>query len=247
MKKRWAKRRVSPSMGVAIVALVLALGAGAAYAKTHFIITSTSQIKPSVLAKLHGANGTNGSNGTRGPAGASGATGAAGAAGTNGTDGTDGTNGAPGPGAVAFQATVSSPGTDGPFEASQAEGTIPVELGCVNEDNSPPVASLLTTERDTSSGSGNSDATYAYGISGGAIVAEVTTTNLEQFNASGTTVLAGSGDAGSGYDITTGTALLTYVPVGGSRITETVTFELTTVGTETNSACVLLAQIVASS
>jgi hypothetical protein len=73
------------------IALVIALGGGTAWAAghIHYKITSTSQIKPSVLKKLHGANGTNGTNGANGAAGPVGATGAAGAVqGLSATEGT---------------------------------------------------------------------------------------------------------------------------------------------------------------
>jgi hypothetical protein len=65
------RRRISYSNVVATLALVFALGAGSAYAahKLHYLITSTKQIKPSVLKTLHGAAG---------PAGAPGAAGAPG-------------------------------------------------------------------------------------------------------------------------------------------------------------------------
>ena len=57
---------------VATLALIFALS-GSAMAARHYLVTSTKQIKPSVLKKLHGAKGA------RGPAGASGLQGAAGA------------------------------------------------------------------------------------------------------------------------------------------------------------------------
>jgi hypothetical protein len=53
---------------VAWVALFLALG-GTSAAATRYVITSTKQIKPSVLKKLHGARGPAGPAGTPGPQG----------------------------------------------------------------------------------------------------------------------------------------------------------------------------------
>ena len=77
---------------VAALAVILAVGGGTALAasivhkpkakpKHHYVITSTSQIKPSVLSQLHGAKGTNGANGATGATGTTGAAGATGATG----------------------------------------------------------------------------------------------------------------------------------------------------------------------
>ena len=92
------RRRVSFAHVLGALALILVVGGGSAWAasithkpktkpKHHYIITSTGQIKPSVLKSLHGAKGTNGTNGTNGANGATGPTGATGATGATGTTG----------------------------------------------------------------------------------------------------------------------------------------------------------------
>jgi len=116
------RRRLGYPHVASTLALVVALGGGTAWAATHhWRITSTSQIKPSVLAKLHGKRGpagtagvagTNGTNGTQGATGATGATGPAGPFPTSlpvgqtltGVWGTDGTAAA---GGAAAQTQVS--------------------------------------------------------------------------------------------------------------------------------------------
>jgi hypothetical protein len=77
---------------IAVIALVFAM-IGSAYAAKKYVITSTSQIKPSVLKSLQGKPGPAGANGSNG---AKGDPGAPGTAGANGKDGTNGTNGEPG-------------------------------------------------------------------------------------------------------------------------------------------------------
>lgn len=65
--------RPSPASAVALVVLFFALG-GTALAAKHYLITSTGQIKPSVLSKLRGNTGPAGPvgpQGTQGPAGPS--------------------------------------------------------------------------------------------------------------------------------------------------------------------------------
>ncbi len=89
-------RRLSYANVVATFALFFAMSGGA-LAASHFLITSTKQIKPSVLKSLKGANGANGANGAAGPVGPAGAQGAQGPAGPAGGPGPKGEAGAPGP------------------------------------------------------------------------------------------------------------------------------------------------------
>jgi hypothetical protein len=79
-------RRPSSSMLVAVAALFFALG-GPATAGTHYLITSTKQIKPIVLRQLEraGLRGISGPRGAAGPAGPTGPVGAVGAAGAPGS------------------------------------------------------------------------------------------------------------------------------------------------------------------
>jgi hypothetical protein len=60
-------------MAVALLALFIALG-GSTFAATHYRITSTKQIEPSVIRSLKGQNGRAGKTGPTGPAGLAGAT-----------------------------------------------------------------------------------------------------------------------------------------------------------------------------
>ena len=76
-------RRLSYANVVATFALLFAMSGGA-LAATHFIITSTKQIKPSVLTQL---KGNKGATGPGGPAGVTGLPGASGAKGEPGPKG----------------------------------------------------------------------------------------------------------------------------------------------------------------
>jgi Collagen triple helix repeat (20 copies) len=86
------RKRITYANVAMTLALVFAMGGGA-YAAGKFIITSTKQIKPSVVAQLkgkNGKNGTNGLNGAQGPAGKNGTNGASGAPGEKGQPGEKG-------------------------------------------------------------------------------------------------------------------------------------------------------------
>lgn len=97
------RRKPSPAMVIATLALFFAL-AGTAVATSHYLITSTSQIKPSVLKKLR----RSGPKGATGPAGATGAAGAAGAQGPAGPAGAKGEKGERGEGLPASELELTS-------------------------------------------------------------------------------------------------------------------------------------------
>lgn len=106
---RFLRRRVTYANIAATLALVLAMGGGA-IAATHYLISSTSQISPRVLSKLHGSRGPAGPRGKtgkrgrrgkrggpRGPRGSQGPVGPPGVAGVQGPDGGVGQRGSRGP------------------------------------------------------------------------------------------------------------------------------------------------------
>ena len=95
-------KRPSAATAISLVALFFSLG-GAGLAASRYIITSSSQIKPSVLKSLRGAKGA---PGTPGAPGATGPAGVNGTAGANGINGTNGSNGAPGAAGLAGTASV---------------------------------------------------------------------------------------------------------------------------------------------
>jgi len=78
---RRAPRKLTYANVVSTLALVLVLAGGTAYAANHYLITKTSQIKPSVLKDLRGRAGQSGAAGAPGAPGATGATGPAGISG----------------------------------------------------------------------------------------------------------------------------------------------------------------------
>jgi hypothetical protein len=90
----FVRRRLTFGNVVLTLALVFAM-TGGAFAAGKFLITSTKQIKPSVLAQLKGKAGPAGANGAVGPAGPAGPQGPAGPAGA-GSPGPEGKAGAPG-------------------------------------------------------------------------------------------------------------------------------------------------------
>ena len=95
------RKRLTLSNAALILVLLFAM-TGGAYAAQHYVISSLSQIKPSVRNQLKAAAGKAGPAGAQGPAGATGAqgpagaTGAQGPAGATGAQGPEGKPGAPG-------------------------------------------------------------------------------------------------------------------------------------------------------
>lgn len=88
-------RRLTYANVAVTVAVVFAMSGGA-YAASKVLITSTKQIKPSVLKQLKGKagpQGVAGAAGPQGPAGSKGETGAPGAAGKEGLQGKEGKEG----------------------------------------------------------------------------------------------------------------------------------------------------------
>jgi hypothetical protein len=96
MFKRLRKRLTYANVAMTL-ALVFAMSGGA-YAAGKYLITSTKQIKPSVLASLKGKAGPAGKEGPAGAAGKEGPAGKEGAAGKEGKAGANGVNGVNGEG-----------------------------------------------------------------------------------------------------------------------------------------------------
>jgi hypothetical protein len=136
------RRRFTYANVMVTLALVFAMSGGA-YAASKFLITSTKQIKPSVLAQLKGKAGANGASGATGPAGPAGPLGAAGPQGPAGAAGAKGDTGPAGPagpqgekGVAGAKGAAGSPWTAGGTLPSGAAETgtwglskLPVEEG----------------------------------------------------------------------------------------------------------------------
>jgi hypothetical protein len=138
------RRRLTYSNVVATLALVFAMSGGA-LAASKYLITSTKQIKPGVLAQLKGKAGPAGAAGAAGPAGAIGPSGGAGAQGSAGPQGPAGENGAPG-----VEGKAGKNGTNGKEGSPWTDkGTLPVgssETGTWSLGPVPTGAGLTSLE-----------------------------------------------------------------------------------------------------
>jgi hypothetical protein len=116
------RSRLTYANVVATLAMVFAM-TGGAYAASKYLITSSKQIKPSVLASLKGRAGAAGAKGAQGPAGPAGAVGPQGPAGPGGAAGE---KGAPGTNGTSVTSTKLSVGNatckEGGAEFTAGEG-----------------------------------------------------------------------------------------------------------------------------
>jgi hypothetical protein len=99
------RRRCSYANVTATLALVFSMSGGALAAK-HYLVTSTKQFSPKVLAALKGKVGSTGSAGAQGREGPQGKEGKQGLEGKEGKPGKEGKEGPEGPGAIEFKSFV---------------------------------------------------------------------------------------------------------------------------------------------
>jgi hypothetical protein len=124
----YIRGRVSYANIAATLAVLFAM-TGGALAASKYVITSTKQIKPSVLAQIKGksgASGKNGAAGAQGLQGPAGLSGAQGGRGENGANGSNGSNGADGKvGATGLRGATGATGATGPTGQTGFTETLP--------------------------------------------------------------------------------------------------------------------------
>lgn len=151
-------------MAVATAAVCLSF-TGVGFAAGHYLITSTSQIKPSVLNELRGARGPQGPAGEKGLSGTNGTNGAPGAVGPTGPTGSPGGGGGQvgptGPAGVLGPEQIAQDQPDLPantvtsLEVACPTGDIAISGGFDNGDTAAPAQVMLLRSM--------SDAGYTHG------------------------------------------------------------------------------------
>ncbi len=129
------RRRFTYANVAMTLALVFAM-CGGAYAAGKYLITSTKQIKPSVLSSLKGKSGAAGANGAQGPAGPAGPAGAGGPQGPAGPGGAAGAAGAKGENGTSVTSAAASKSecSEGGTKFTSASGTA---KACNGKEGSP--------------------------------------------------------------------------------------------------------------
>ncbi len=156
---------------IAWLALFVAL-TGTSMAASHYVVSSTKQIKPSVIKKLRGNRGPAGARGAEGPAGATGKegvgtqgsrgpTGPTGATGTKGTEGKQGEKGE-----TSFGGPTGPTGAEGAAGATGATGAKGTtgEKGATGEAGSGGVKAYahISDEGEATESSGFTGATVKF-------------------------------------------------------------------------------------
>lgn len=158
------KRLLQPSLVLAALAAFFAVG-GAAVATKRYVLTSSHQISPKVLAQLRGRTGATGARGSAGAPGPAGAAGQAGPAGPAGPAGAAGATGSPEAGMMTSRSSYGSgfsgflPAT-GNASSSNTESDVTALTPAV-----PVVASALVVQQVTTV-SGDNTRTYVLRVNG---------------------------------------------------------------------------------
>lgn len=220
------RRRPWAATPIALVALFASLG-GTAIAASHYLITSTKQIKPSVLSQLRGNRGA---RGLPGPQGADGQQGPNGDAGPQGVPGDQGIPGAT-PQMMGNTSTTSFTSSSATYATSVAgaQGATITVSGTGNHV-------VLVTIGGVCSAPGGDSCSISFEVNAGATAgSSVLAGSLDRsFTSARATEDAGLNFAGTGtYPVTlTGGSTYTVTPVYAAPLGGTGTFPSSTLAVE---------------